>query len=140
MAPVDPMSLGGMRRSFEIGLRIAPTMASAVVAAKGLSAVLDECRETSVRLVGLGAAGSRIHITLAVSLGNVEDVREASNRSRSSLAALQSLIDHCSAYDPSFVALPARDSVEARIADALTAMPAESWTLADAVRSLAGAH
>ena len=140
MAPVDPMALGGMRRSFEIGLRIAPTVSSAVVAAKGLSAVLDGLQETPVRLAGLGASGSRVHITLAVSLGSLDDVRDASAPARSALAVLQSVIDHCAAYDPAFVALPARDSLEARIAEALTAMPAESWTLADAVRDLAGVH
>ena len=140
MVPADSLDLGGMRRSLEIGLRIAPSTGSAHAAAKGLSAILDMHRQTPIRLAGLGSSGSRVHITLAVGMGTVEDVREGAPSARSALAALQAIVDHCSPYDPAFVALPARDSLEARIAEALAAMPAESWTLADAVRDLAGVH
>ncbi len=126
-----------MRRSLDIGLRLAPTPASAVAAAKGLAAMLDRYPDTPVRLAGLGSDGTRVHITIALSMGSVEDVRHGGPEARAALEVLHAVIDHCAPYDPAFVALPAVDSLEARIAKALSLQASDASTLTDAVRELA---
>lgn len=128
-------TLAGLRRDVEIGLVIAPTPAHASAAASSLAAFLGECAEVPVRLAGVASTGSRILITLAVTLGSVDDVKVASPQARSAVLLLQRLIDEFSSYDPSFVLLPDPESPEARLADHLSASRAP-LNLAEAVRQL----
>jgi hypothetical protein len=106
----------GLRRELEIGLTLAPTRASAVAAAKSIAAYLDEDPRVTVRLAGLGASDSRILITLAVTLGTVDEIKVADPRSRTAVIFLQRIVDELAAYDPSFATLPAPSSFEARAA------------------------
>jgi hypothetical protein len=106
----------GLRRELEIGLTLAPTRASAVVAAKSIAAYLDADPRVTVRLAGLGSDDSRILITLAVTLGTVDEIKVADPRSRTAMLFLQTVIDELSVYDPAFATLPAPTSFEARAA------------------------
>lgn len=116
----------GLRRELEIGLTLAPTRASAVAAAKSIAAYLDDDPRVSVRLAGLGASDSRILITLAVTLGTVDEIKIADARSRTAVTFLQRIVDELAAYDPAFVTLPAPSSFEARAAALAMASGAES--------------
>ena len=124
----DPMDFGGdaaaaqgladagLRKTFEVGIALAPCGQAATVAAKALAAFLDEHPSTPVRLAGLAVHGSRVTITVAVSLGTVDDLKAGAMNSRQALAAIQDLIDHLSAYDPAITALPDPSTAEAELA------------------------
>jgi hypothetical protein len=116
----------GLRRELEIGLTLAPTHASAVAAAKAIAAYLDDDPRVAVRLAGLGVSDSRILITLAVTLGTVDEIKVADARSRTAVVFLQRIVDDLSAYDPAFVTLPAPSSFEARAAALAMASGAHS--------------
>lgn len=112
--PVDDYA--GLRRELEVGLVLAPTRASAVVAAKSVAAYLDADPRVTVRLAGLGADASRILITVAVTLGTVDEIKVADARSRVAVQFLQRLVDELACYDPALVTLPHPTSFEARAA------------------------
>jgi hypothetical protein len=116
----------GLRRELEIGLTLAPTRASAVAAAKSVVAYLDDDPRVTVRLAGLGASDSRILITLAVTLGTVDEIKIAAARSRIAVTFLQRMVDEFGAYDPAFATLPAPTSFEARAAALAMASGAKS--------------
>ena len=80
------------------------------------SAFLDDHPFTPVRLAGLAVHGSRVTITVAVSLGTVDDLKAGAINSREALAAIQDLIDHLGAYDPAITALPDPSTAEAELA------------------------
>jgi hypothetical protein len=106
----------GLRREVELGLTLAPTRASAVAAAKSVAAYLDADPRVSVRLAGLGSDDSRILITLAVTLGTVDEIKVADARSRTAVLFVQRIVDELAGYDPAFSTLPAPTSFEARAA------------------------
>jgi hypothetical protein len=106
----------GLHRSVEIGLRFAPTLASAAAVAKAVASYIDADEAVPVRLAGLSQAGTRMHITLAVGLGSINDVKVAAPNSRSAVLLLDTLVTELSAYDPALVALPDQASPEARCA------------------------
>jgi len=106
----------GLRKTFEVGIALAPCGQAATVAAKALAAFLDEHPSTPVRLAGLAVHGSRVTITVAVSLGTVDDLKAGAMNSRQALAAIQDLIDHLGAYDPAITALPDPSTAEAELA------------------------
>ena len=97
----------GLRRQFEVGLRLAPTEAQAAVAAKSLASILDAFPHVPVRLVEIARETSRVHITVAVCLGTIDDVKTAAPAARVAVTLLQRIIDALAAYDPAFVQLPA---------------------------------
>ncbi len=96
----------GLRRQFEVTIRFAPMRASAAVAAKSIASVLDSHPQVPVRLFDVTTEGSRVHVTLSVCLGTVDDVKAATPSSRRALTLLQDLIDSFAAYDPAFVYVP----------------------------------
>lgn len=96
----------GLRRQFDVGLRFSPTRVCAATAAKSVAAVLGAHSLVASRLVDVIADGSRVHFTLAICLGTIDDVKTAAPNSRLALTLLQQLIDGFAAYDPSFVQLP----------------------------------
>lgn len=104
---VEIHEYAGLRRSFDVGLRLAPTSSSAASAAKSLAAILDEHPDVAVRLVDVDALGGRVGIVVAVCLGTIDDLKAATSTSRAALALLQRIVDDLSAYDPAFVQLPA---------------------------------
>ena len=104
---IDVLSeYAGIKRQFDVGLRLAPTRAGAAAAAKSVASLLDAFPQVSVRLVGFTGEGSRVHITLAVCLGTVDAVKVAAPSSRAALALLQRLVDDFASCDPAFVQLP----------------------------------
>lgn len=116
----------GLRREVEVGLVIAPTHASAAAASKALAALFDDEPDLPVRLAGVGVSASRVHLTLAITLGSVEDVKVAGDHARQVVRGLQRIVDQFSAYDPAFAQLPDRDSAEARLAEHLVRGPLAS--------------
>lgn len=128
----------GLRRELEVGLRLAPTHAGAASAAKALAAFLDDEPTVAVRLAGLASDASRVLITVAVTLGTIDDIKVAGGDSRAAVLLLQRIVDDLSAYDPAFVTLPDRSSNEARLAAHVAAeSSAGRLTVASAVRRLA---
>lgn len=104
---VEIHEYAGLRRSFDVGLRLAPTASSAAIAAKSLAAILDEHPEVGVRLVDVDTIGGRVGIVVAVCLGTIDDLKAATPTSRAALGLLQRIVDDLGAYDPAFVQLPA---------------------------------
>lgn len=96
----------GLRRQFEVTVRFAPMRACAAVAAKSIASVLDAHPRVPVRLFEITTEGSRVHVTLSVALGTVDDVKAATQSSRRALSLLQELIDTFAACDPAFVHVP----------------------------------
>lgn len=134
--PVGPEdTYAGLRRELEIGLRLAPTRATAAAAAKSLAALLDTEPSVPVRLAGLAVDDSRVLITVAVTLGEVSDIKVAGGSSRTAVLLLQRIVDTLAAYDPAFATLPVPSSPEARLAAHVLARP--EHTVESAVRRLA---
>lgn len=117
-------ALHGLQRHVDIGVRLAPTEATAAVAAKSLAAILDEVPTVPVRLAGIGTEGSRVHLTLAVTLGTLDDVKAATEQARAAVVLLQRIVEDLAAYDPCLVELPDPESPEARLAAGTQLRPA----------------
>jgi hypothetical protein len=113
----------GLRRELEIGLRIAPSRATAGAVAGIIANYLDADTHVAVRLAGLANDSSRVLITLAVCLGTVDEIKTSDATSKSALALIQRIVDHLSACDPAFVSLPDKSSAESRLAAHVTACP-----------------
>ena len=126
----------GLRRELEIGLLLAPTRATAAPAAKALAALLNDGSGVPVRLAGLAVDDSRVRITIAVSLGVIDEVKTSAPGSREGVLLLQRIIDDLAGYDPAFTTLPEPASAEARLADQVARRGAEA-TVLTAVRQLA---
>lgn len=116
----------GLRREVEIGLVVAPTHVSAAAAAKSLAALLDDEPDVPVRLAGVGVSSTRVHLTLAITLGTVDEVKVAGDQARQVVLGLQRIVDQFAAYDPAFSQLPDRESAEARLAEHLIRNPLAS--------------
>lgn len=110
-----------LTRSLDVALRLAPTPASAAQAARQLASVIAEHPGVAIRLAGVESAGPRIHLTIAISLGEIDTVRTADTPSRAAVAALGDVITHLAAFDPALVTMPRPESDEAYAARALVA-------------------
>jgi hypothetical protein len=117
----DSLELAGIQRVVEVGIAIAPTTAGAPAAAKALASFLDAAPEVAVRLAGVGSRGSRLVLTLAVTLGSVDDVKAATPAARAAVVLLQRIVDEFAAYEPAFTVIPDSESDEAVLARELTA-------------------
>jgi hypothetical protein len=102
-----------MRRELEIGLSINPTAASAAAAAKSLASHLDDGPAVPVRLIGVRRNDTRVQITLAVTLGSIDEIKSADPAARTAVSLISRLIDALSAYDPAFAVLPQMTALEA---------------------------
>ena len=111
----SPESLG-VQRHVDLGLRLAPDRAHLADASKALAALLDEEPAVPVRLAGLGRDGARIHLTVAVSLGTLDDVKAATPVARASVRLLHRIVDALAVYEPCLVELPDPASPEAQLA------------------------
>ena len=138
MQPIDAGldAYAGLRRVLEVGIRLAPTRPTAVAASKALAAFLDSAG-VPVRIAGLAADDSRVLITIAVSLGAVDDIKTAAPESRAALALVQRIVDELAGYDPAFATLPQPSSAEARLAAHVMQHP-DRMPMAVAVSHLAG--
>jgi hypothetical protein len=97
----------GLCRELEIGFRIAPTQAAAPTVARRVAALLESTPQVTVRLAELESSGTRVHITLAVCLGTIDQIKAAEARSRAAVEFLCAASDAFAAHDPAFVTLPA---------------------------------
>jgi hypothetical protein len=131
--PADDFT--GLRRQVEVGLALAPVRTAAPAAAKALAAFLDAEVDVPVRLAAVGTSGSRMIITIAVTLGDVDDVKVAGPQSRAALALVQRIVDDLAAYDPALALVPDPASAESRLAARLTTAAAAPG-VGSAVRQL----
>lgn len=106
----------GLERIVELGLAISPTESAAVRAANDIASVLEEHPRTPVRIAAVGRSASRVSVTLAVTLGTVEAIREGATEVADAMSLLQQLVDDLATYDPAFTALPDSESIDAQIA------------------------
>lgn len=125
----------GLQRVVEVGLRVAPTAACAPAAAEVIAQVIETSHEAPVRIVGVGAEGNRIVVTLAVTVGTTSDVAAGAPSARVAVGMVARLIECLAAYDPAFTGLPDPESVDAVIGARVDAQPE---TLARAMCVLAG--
>lgn len=108
-----------MTPSVDVAVRLAPSRASAVAAARSAAAILSEHPGVPVRVVGLEPAGPRVHITLAIGLGDVADVAKCRTAGKAGLEAIKAIVDALTAYDVALVSMPHPESSEAIAAGAL---------------------
>jgi len=110
-----------MHSTVEVGLRLAATPASSTQAVATLAAIIAEHPGVGIRLAGVEPVGSRVHFTLAIALGCLEDVVSAGMASRVALTALHDIVESLRILDPALVAMPRPESIEAQSARALVA-------------------
>ena len=106
MSPQHVSEFAGLRRTFEVGLRLAPTPAAAPSAAKSLASLIDEFPRVPVRLVEVTGEGTRVHITVAVTLGTIDDIKVSAEGPREALRLLSRIVAGLGTYDPALVPLP----------------------------------
>ena len=106
----------GLDQLVVIGLRIAPTLTRCAGAAAEIARVVDAGPSIPVRIAGVGQDGSRVVVTLAITLGTVADIKQASPAARAAVTFIADLVSELSDYDPAFIALPDLVSADARIA------------------------
>ena len=115
----DPISStaanGPVLDCVEVGLRLAPMIGAAPVAARD---VIEELGTDfpAKRLIGLGTDGSRVLITLAIALGTPEQVRSGAEESKDAVVYMHDLVKRLSYADPAMIAFPEGGSIEAVIA------------------------
>jgi hypothetical protein len=100
-----------------------------------ISQVLAASHEAPVRIVGVGAEGNRVIVTLAITVGTTADISSGAPAARAAVGMVARLVESLGAYDPAFAALPDPDSVDAMIGTRVDEAP---QTLARAMCVLAG--
>jgi hypothetical protein len=125
----------GLQRVVEVGLRVAPTPACAPAAAAAIAYAIGSAQEAPIRIVGVGAEGNRIVVTLAITVGTTTDITSGAPAARLAVGIVARLIECLAPYDPAFTALPDPDSVDALIGSRVDEQPE---TLARAMCVLAG--
>lgn len=103
----------GIERSLEIGLRLAPLQRLAGEAARALVAIIAASPTVPVRLAGLDFTHSRMHLTITIDLGSLDDIKVAADRSCAAVALIQAIVDSLAAHEPCLVEIPHPDSGEA---------------------------
>lgn len=145
----DVITDSGLLPLVEVGLRLAPTAAASAAAAAEIARCLEQAPAAAVRIAAVGREGSRVLVTLAVTLGTVDEVKSAASPARAALELLASIVERLAAFDPAFTSLPHASSTDARIAaeiererrfGALRIGQGEGVTLAKAVVALSSAH
>jgi len=111
--PAMDLGLAGLHKEIEVALRFAPSFQAAGRAASSLSHMIALHPGIPVRLAGVEVTHSRVHLTIAVTLGAIDDIKVASARSTSSVAFMRALVHSMAAFDPAFVQLPDPASREA---------------------------
>jgi len=119
MSPVIIDPLDGLRRELEIGLALTSCRSAAAAAAKALSAILDDEGVVPVRVAGVAPVDGHLRITLAITLGSIDEIKSAQGPSREALVLVRRIVDDLAAYDPAFTRLPDPASAEARLGERL---------------------
>lgn len=114
LVPAAPeLESAGIDKHVEIGLRFAPSFQAVGRAASSLAHMIALHPDIPIRLAGVQAARSRVHLTIAVGLGSLEDIKVAGPASCGSVAFMRALVKSMAAFDPAFVQLPDPASKEA---------------------------
>lgn len=108
--------LAGLERHVDVGIRLTPSSSQAPLVARALARILDDYPMVPVRIAGLGGYDGRVHLTVAITLGTLEQVKTAAEPACAAVRLVQSIVDRLTAYDPCFVELP-----DARTTDAARA-------------------
>ncbi|MEK9665282.1 MAG: hypothetical protein VW082_11760 [Candidatus Nanopelagicales bacterium] len=119
MAPTAMPMEAGLVTSVEVAVRLAPTRSGAAATARSAAAILAAHPGVPVRLAGLDLAGSRLHLTLAIGLGEVGDMKCAGSVGQAAVTALADLMDQLASTDPALVPMPRPDAPEALAAAAV---------------------
>jgi hypothetical protein len=106
----------GLLPLVEVCLRLAPTVAAAPAAAALVASCLEQAPSAAVRIAGVGREGSRILITLAITLGTVDEVKSAAAPARVALDLVAALVERLEAFDPAFTGPLSESSTDARMA------------------------
>ena len=111
--PALDLEFAGIDKEIEIALRVAPSFQAAGRAAASLAHMIALHPGVAVRLAGVEVSRSRVHLTIAVSLGSLDEVKVAAPAPCSSVAFMRALVNSMSAFDPAFVQVPDPRSREA---------------------------
>ena len=117
----------GLSRMVEVGIRVAPTAASAKLAAHDIWELLQSA-PGPVRIAGIGNTGTRVSIVIGVTLGSVEDIKSSADQTQEVVRFISQFTEKLGHYDPAFSAIPDTHSIDARIADHVLSQ-AEAYSL-----------
>ena len=109
----------GLVTSVEVAVRLAPTRSAAAATARSAAALLAAHPGVPVRLAGLDVAGSRLHLTIAIGLGEVGAMKSAGSIGQDAVVAIADLMEQLASTDPALVPMPRPDSPEALAAAAI---------------------
>ncbi len=112
LPPFD-LDLAGIDKEVELALRFAPSVQAAGRAAASLAHMIALHPGIPVRLAGVEVARSRVHLTIAVSLGSLNEIKLGGPAACSRVAFMRALVNSMSAFDPAFVQVPDPASREA---------------------------
>jgi hypothetical protein len=117
----------GLSRIVEVGIRVAPTAASATAAARDIWCLLQSA-PGPVRIAGIGNVGTRVSIVIGVTLGSVEEIKAGAEHTHEVVHFISQFTEKLGHYDPAFSAIPDPHSIDARIADHVLSQ-AEAYSL-----------
>lgn len=106
----------GLTRHLDVGLRLTAPSGAAAALAKSLASLLDEVPTVPVRLAGAGTDHGRVVLTVAITLGSIEDVKASSPAAEAALGLMRQIVTSLAGYDPAFAVLPDAESAEAMLA------------------------
>lgn len=89
----------------EIGLRIAPVRSNAKSTAQALRTMLEEWPDVPVRIASIREDGNRTVLTVAIGLGDADEVREARGTARRATAMISAIVERFADGDPALVPL-----------------------------------
>lgn len=116
LPPMD-LQFAGMDKEVELAVRFAPSFQAAGRAAASLAHMIALNPGIPVRLAGIEVSRSRVHLTIAVTLGFLDEIKVAGPLACSSVAFMRALVKSMSAFDPAFVQVPdpaSREAMQAR--------------------------
>jgi len=109
----------GLERLFDVGLRLRVPHERVPALAEKLSQATADFPCSGARLVGADLDRTVHRLTIAVSLGTVEDVAGETERAKTGVALVARLVEDLTEFLPGLCEIPAADSHEAVIASAL---------------------
>jgi len=111
----------GLGTQLDIGLRLTSSVQCMAPMAKSAAALFGTSAQVPVRLVGLDQDARRVSITFAITLGSLDEIRDAAPRSIAAMNLMSQIVHDLSSFEPVLTALPAPGSAEALAADAFLA-------------------
>lgn len=117
----DSSGLAGLQVQFDIALKFTSSLAHMAPMAKALAASFDTAPQIPVHLVGLSQDHRYVSMTFAITLGSLDEIKNAQPRTLLALNLISQLVCQLSAYAPVLTALPAKDSNDSLAAVAFLA-------------------